>query len=255
VTAPTAATTVALYVWRLPRRRIPVALCRIARDRARLRRLPGVLFGKILGTGAGRTLSPGRADLTRWTALVVFDGRAAAARFGQSPVARAWHGMASTACRVDLRPVSWRGSWSGFAEFGAHPADPAAVGTSPGLCCVITRARLRPARAVRFWRAIDPVATAAAAAPGLVTMLGVGEAPLGWQGTVSFWRDSREMMDFAYRHPEHRRVIEKTTTGNWYAEQLFARFEVLDIVGDRHLLDWPDEGGAGPDETGRLDPG
>ena len=52
----------------------------------------------------------------------------------------------------------------------------------------LTRARLRPSRARSFWRAVPPVAAGAADAPGLLAAFGIGEAPIGWQGTVSVWR-------------------------------------------------------------------
>ncbi|MGW5673298.1 monooxygenase, partial [Micromonospora sp. NPDC003776] len=103
-------------------------------------------------------------------------------------------------------------------------------------------ARLRPRRAATFWRAVPPVAAALHAAPGLLARFGVGEAPLGWQGTVSVWRDPADLVAFAYRHPEHRAAITRTPTEGWYAEELFARFAVRDVVGDRTVLGWAVEG-------------
>jgi hypothetical protein len=52
-------------------------------------------------------------------------------------------------------------------------------------------------------------------------------------------------------------VIATAASSRWYAEELFARFEVLAITGDRNLLGWPADGrkgGAGGHETRRLDP-
>ena len=45
---------------------------------------------------------------------------------------------------------------------------------------------------------------AAAGAPGLLAAFGIGEAPIGWQGTVSLWRSAGDLVEFAYRHPDHR---------------------------------------------------
>src|SRR6185312_7202856 len=95
---------------------------------------------------------------------------------------------------------------------------------------------LRPGRAVEFWRAIGPAAAPLAAAPGLLAAFGIGEAPLGWQGTVTLWRGSADLVAFAYRQPEHRRVIERTPVAGWYAEELFARFAVLGTTGDTRVL-------------------
>jgi hypothetical protein len=39
-------------------------------------------------------------------------------------------------------------------------------------------------------------------------------------------------------------VITRTPADNWYAEDLFARFAVRNITGDRSVLGWSaDEGG------------
>jgi hypothetical protein len=88
------------------------------------------------------------------------------------------------------------------------------------------------------------VAREIAAAPGLLARFGIGEAPIGWQGTVSVWRTSADLTAFAYRQPEHRAVIERTPADRWYAEDLFARFAVLDVSGDRDVLGWREGGRA-----------
>ncbi|MFX0594593.1 monooxygenase [Melissospora conviva] len=228
---------VTLHVWRTPRRALPRALMRMARDPRRLRALPGVRFGKLLGTGTGTGFGPGDADLTRWAALVAWDDPRHADGFAAGPVGQAWGRIATGAARLDLRPVSSRGQWSGVHPFG----DPAG-GRTQGPVLALTRARLRPARAVTFWRAVPPVAAALRTAPGLLARFGVGEAPIGWQGTVSVWRESADLMDFAYRRPEHRDAIMQTPVRRWYAEELFARFEIGDVTGDRSVLGWhPDE--------------
>ncbi|WP_433529202.1 monooxygenase [Micromonospora sp. CA-263727] len=228
---------VTLHVWRIPRTALPRALARMALDPRRLRALPGVRFGKLLGTGTGTGFGPGDADPTRWAVLTVWDSPAAATRFAGSPVGRAWSGIARSGVRLDLRPVTSRGAWSRRRPFGAPAGGPVA-----GPVLALTRARLRPARALTFWRAVPPVAAALHTAPGLLARFGVGEAPLGWQGTVSVWRDPTDLVAFAYRHPEHRAAITRTPTERWYAEELFARFEVRDVIGDRTVLGWVVDG-------------
>lgn len=224
---------VTLHVWRVPRRALPLALARMAVDPRRLRATPGVRFGKLLGTGTGNGFGPTDADLTRYAAVVAWSDPAAAAGFDDTPVGRAWQRIARTRARLDLRPLSSRGQWSGRRPF-AEPAD----GKTDGAVLALTRARLRGRRAVTFWRAVPPVAAALRTAPGLISRFGIGEAPIGWQGTVSVWRSAADLIQFAYRHPEHRAAITRTPTEGWYAEELFARFAVLDVSGDRAVLGW-----------------
>lgn len=231
---------VTLHVWRVPRRAVPRALARMALDRSRLRATPGVRFAKLLGTGTGDGFGPTDADPTRYAALVVWSGADAAAGFATTPVARAWERLATGQVRIDLRPLASRGRWSGAEPFGDPPRDPA-----EGPVLALTRARLRPRRAVTFWRAVPPVAAAVAAAPGVLARFGIGEAPIGWQGTVSVWRNTADLVEFAYRHPEHRAAILRTPTEGWYTEDLFARFAVLGVIGDRKVVGWSDGGERG----------
>jgi hypothetical protein len=65
-------------------------------------------------------------------------------------------------------------------------------------------------------------------APGLCFAVGIGEAPIGLQGTLSVWQDATSLQQFAYGTPSHRAVIARTPVEKWYAEELFARFAVLD---------------------------
>ncbi|MDP9791922.1 hypothetical protein J2S43_000434 [Catenuloplanes nepalensis] len=229
----TALTT--LHVWRVPTRALGRVLARMAVDRRRLRALPGVRFAKLLGTGNGTTFGPGDADLTRWAAVTVWDDPAAAAAFDASAVGRAWARVSESSARVDLRPLHSRGTWSGRTPFGSENGV-----KTDGPVLALTRARLAPARALTFWRAIPPVTAALHDADGVLSRFGIGEAPIGWQGTISVWRSTAHLLEFAYRHPQHRAAIARTPEARWYAEELFARFAVLDLAGDPAVLGWAD---------------
>jgi heme-degrading monooxygenase HmoA len=220
----------------------------MAVDPRQLRALPGVRFGKLLGTAHGpgtgprsrRGFGPADADLTRYAALTVWDDPAAAAHCDHTPLARSWARIATAQARLDLRTLDGRGLWSGQQPFGR--CGPTRTDEGPVLA--LTRARLRPHKAITFWRAVPPVAAALSDTPGLLATFGIGEAPIGWQGTISVWRSAADLTGFAYRHPEHRAAIARTATERWYAEELFARFAVLDMIGDRTVLGWT-EGGTG----------
>ena len=213
---------VTLHVWRVPWRRVGSAMLRVAFTR----RPAGVRFVKFLGTGDGFT--PRDADLTRWAALTVSDGPV---------VYPGWNSLATARATVDLSPLHSRGTWSGREPFDVPAGD-----RPEGMVLALTRARLRPTRTLTFWRAIPPVARELSGATGLLARFGIGEAPIGWQGTVSVWRDAADLTRFAYRQPEHRAVIARTPADRWYAEELFARFAVRGIAGDRSVLGWLEEG-------------
>ena len=198
----------------------------MARDRRSLRRVPGLQFAKLLGTGDGRTFTVTDVDLSHWALLGVWAQPADAAAFRHHDVSRRWVARSTEHLRVRLRPLASQGRWAGREPFGQPTAS-----RWDGPVAAITRARLRPSRAVAFWRAAPPVAAALQAHDGLLLSLGIGEAPVGLQGTFSLWRDGRSLRGFAYGDPVHDEVIRRTRELDWYAEELFARFAVEDVTG------------------------
>ncbi len=215
-----------LDVWTVAAHDVPRAVWRMAVDRRATRRLPGAGFAKLLGTGDGRTFTVRDADPLRWAALVAWDSAGDADRFDTSGPARAWGRIAREHVQFRLTPAGSRGRWSGRAPFGPpeHPPQDGPVAS-------ITRARLRPARAASFWRAVPPVAQELHAVPGLRCAFGIGEAPLGYQGTFSLWDSTDALREFAHRRAAHRDVMRRTPTEGWYAEELFARFGVVEVRG------------------------
>ncbi|MCU1603239.1 MAG: putative spheroidene monooxygenase [Frankiales bacterium] len=197
---------VTLHVWRVPLARVPQVL------RDTRRRQPGMLFSKALGTGRG--FLPHQADLTRWARLSTWSKRP-----DDLPL-----GYATECWRVDLRPLRSRGQWSRQDPFG----DPS--GEHPGTTAVLTRARLRPSRAARFWSAVPDVTRSLDGAPGVRVSLAVGEAPIGLQGTFSVWDSPEQLRAFAHAGA-HKDVIARTPEEKWYAEELFARFAVEASTG------------------------
>lgn len=202
------------------------AVAKMATDRRRVRRA-GPQFWKLLGTGDGRTFDVRDADLRRWAVLTVWPTRDDAEDFARgTEVVPGWRRIAEEHWWALLRPVHVTGRWSARQPF--RPADRE---RPDGPIAVITRARLRWARALRFWRAVPAVNADLARTDGLRLRLGIGEAPVGLQGTFSLWSSVAAMRGFAYRGTPHREVMRRSVDERWYAEELFARFAVLDHGG------------------------
>jgi hypothetical protein len=109
-------------------------------------------------------------------------------------------------------------------------AGPPAPSSYDGPVAAITRARLRWRTAPVFWRAVPAVAADVRRAAGLRWSLGIGEAPLGYQGTVSVWESPARMHAFGAA-PAHRSALRRTTELGWYAEELFATFALVAAHG------------------------
>src|SRR4051794_28449658 len=198
----------------------------MAADRRPLRRTAGLRFAKLLGTGSGRTFTITDADPRRWALLAVWEDDAAADAFEGSVIVRRWRRPAEEEFTARLRPLAARGRWSRWEPFGS-PAPQ----RWDGPVAAITRARLVPRKAVQFWRAVPPVSADLHAGPGLRLALGIGEAPVGLQGTVSVWDSAGALNAFAYGRAPHAEAIRRTASEGWYAEELFARFAVLSATG------------------------
>jgi hypothetical protein len=220
---------VTFHLWGISRRHIPWALSRMIGHRIALRRVPGLRFARLLGTGHGRSFTPGDADPRHWALVASWNSPADAAAFEDGPIARAWEGRSHERWRLAMQPVSCIGRWSGQSPFGTS-AKPAPTDAAP--CAVLTRARLAPSKTMAFWRAIPPVAAAVGEAPGLLFARGIGEAPIGLQATVSVWENVAAATAFAYGCAAHRAVVDRTPAAGWYAEELFARFAVIESSGE-----------------------
>jgi hypothetical protein len=218
---------VTLHLWGVPDARVPAALVRMARDRRRLRRTPGLRFAKLLGTGDARTFTVRDADPNHWGLIAAWESSGDAAAFETGPVARAWGRIAAERLRVDLRPLTSRGSWARRRPFG----DPVSSAAYDGPVASVTRARIVLRRLPTFWRSVPPVSTDLRQVDGLRLAVGIGEAPVGLQGTFSLWDSPAAVTAFAYRRAPHVEAVRRTGELGWYAEELFARFAVLDVDG------------------------
>ena len=213
-----------IYFWKIKSSKVGFALLRMALDRGALRRAKGVRFAKMLGTGKGETFTPRDADANRWGALIVIDG-ANLEMLDNSKLINRWRANSISEVRYLLDPISSHGLWAKVNPFAY------ATSQTDGEVIAITRARIKWFQNFRFWRAVPPVTQSLHSSPGLINTIGIGEAPIGLQGTFSHWRTGADLRNFAYKGAAHQDAIAATERHQWYAEELFARFAVRDIRG------------------------
>jgi len=210
------------YFWTITPSRIPFALVAMAMDRFVLRASKNVGFFKSLGTGKGESFTPADANALRWGLIAQVHNIDA---FDQSFVVKQWRKNCTDEFRAVLDPISSQGQWAKQEPFVASVKD------WTGPVVAITRARIKWHQNLRFWSSVPPVTMSLKSAPGLISAIGIGEAPIGLQGTFSLWESGEAIKNFAYKGAAHQKAIADTSTYKWYSEELFSRFAVLEIRG------------------------
>ena len=187
-----------------------------------LPRIEGLQFWKLCGSGTGEGFTP-RPNWSTWAILGVWaDQSSAQAGLERPPFVR-WRAKAAESTTFFLEPFSARGHWS-----GARPFTP--DGESDGPIAAMTRATVKPSRALRFWGRVPDISAKVGNDPNVLFKIGIGEVPLLHQVTFSIWPDEACMAAFARRGP-HAEAIRAVRDEGWFNEELYARFRIAGTMG------------------------
>ena len=212
------------YFWRIKPPAIPVAILNMATNKLLLKLVPGIKFIKLLGTGKGESFTPKDADQLRWGILVTIN-ESNLHDLENSFVVKIWRKISSNQYKVILKPIASHGLWSKQDPFIVEKFD------WSGKVAAVTRARIVWRKNLQFWKAVPPVTESLHQSEGLINAIGIGEAPIGLQGTFSIWESAAALRDFAYKGRAHVAAIAATESNKWYSEELFARFAVIEEQG------------------------
>ncbi|CAN5334705.1 hypothetical protein BH20GEM2_BH20GEM2_19230 [soil metagenome] len=193
--------------------------------RAPLRRVPGLRFAKLLGTGSGIGFSA-VPDPLRWALFACWEARRDWERFrDESPVMLRFRKRAAAVDTLLMLPASAHGRWEGSGPLGAPPDSVPLADDAP--VAILTRATIRVSRALRFWSLVPAVDATLRGRDGLLLSVGFGEIPWLRQGTLSVWSSATVMREWAYGSTDHLAAMRRTRAEGWYAEELFARLRVV----------------------------
>jgi quinol monooxygenase YgiN len=197
-----------------------------------LREIAGLSFAKVMGSGQNGGFSL-RPSPSHQGLICVFDQWQSAVDFlhgshVKSMTERArewWYGIfAVRSARGQWDKQVWEPSNDSMclADSGAQ-AHPQMLG-------VLTRANIRPAKAMAFWRHAPAAQADLEHAQGCHIAVGLGEAPLVRQCTFSLWQDSASMTQYA-QHSSHLQAIQAAYRHSFFSESLFVRMQLLNMQG------------------------
>tara|TARA_B110000008_G_scaffold9599_2_gene9338 strand:- start:2685 stop:3380 length:696 start_codon:yes stop_codon:yes gene_type:complete len=186
----------------------------------------GLIFGKMLGSGAGEGFSVW-PDWGTYAWFTVFDTEENALSFFASDnIFNDLVACSSSVFGWDAIPLKCHGTWNGINPFGELSEI-----EHSGQLAVLTRASIKKSQALRFWWNVPAASRNISNHPGLIFSKGVGEYPLLEQATLSLWNSTEELNEFAYKSRQHAPVVKKTRKFNWYSEELFLRMMVIKKYG------------------------
>ncbi|MBE0655993.1 MAG: DUF3291 domain-containing protein, partial [Bacteroidales bacterium] len=203
------------------------AMMQMAVAPRKMRRMDGLYFSKMLGTGGGFGYGF-MPDFRTYALLTVWGDPEKASNFESgSEIMADFRKHCHEVYSIFLRPIQSRGKWSGF-----NPFIPSAQASDKGMLCVITRATLKFRYYIPFWKRVNRVSKSHEGFPGLLFTKGIGERPWIMQATFSVWKSVSDMQSFAYeKSGRHFEAISTTKRMKGFKEELYARFQPLESRG------------------------
>lgn len=192
---------------------------------SKLKNVDGIEFFKSLGTGGGNgfDLTP---SFTNYCWLMVWESEKHAREFLQNNLYfKIYRERCVSGQVLFLENILSHGLWSNL-----NPFEKAHDYIEDSKVLVLTRARIKLSKLLQFWLKVGMTVKKLYSFSDLELAVGVGEFPLIQQATISIWKNKDAMNKFAYKDATHHEIIKLTRKYNWYREELFARFQIVDEI-------------------------
>lgn len=216
------------------------ALSQMAFARLSMTRVESIGFWKLFGSGTGEGFTPipntsVYAILCTWP-----DAETARVRLATAQVFVQYRQRSTEHWTIHLTPISSRGEWSNKKPFSPTPTY------AEGPLAALTRATIKPSTLLKFWKRVPAISEVIGGDPNVAFKIGIGELPWLHQVTFSVWPSEAAMANFARKSGPHAQAIKAVRAGDWFREELYARFQIIDQNGS-----WQ---GKNPLKTLELEP-
>jgi len=195
--------------------------------RTLLKNNPELTFAKFMGSGAGRGFSV-RPDFNVYCLLLVFkDDKENKQKLLSNAAYQLYANESKAQWNVMMQPIGAHGYWDKQQPFATGVTE---LQTNQQVG-VITRASIKKKLMWQFWKFVPEVSKQIGQNREVIFSKGIGEAPLIEQATFSIWPNQDAIKKFAYQGKNHAEAVKKTRQLNWYSEELFARFAIVETFG------------------------
>ena len=196
--------------------------------RKRLKKIKQISFFKLFGSGIGEGFTP-YPNTSVYAILSVWNNLGEAENnIEEREIYENYRTHSIENWTVFLSPISSKGYWDKTNPFKPNKNE---FKKKDHMLAALTRATIKPKIMLKFWSKVPAISKVIGDDKNVLFKMGLGEIPWFHQVTFSIWPNAKTMADFARKDGPHAKAIKSVREGNWFSEELYARFEVKKAIG------------------------
>ena len=196
--------------------------------RKKLKKIKQISFFKLFGSGTGEGFTP-YPNTSVYAILSVWKNlEEAENNIEEREIYENYRNHSIENWTVFLSPISSKGYWDKTNPFKPNKNE---FKKKDHMLAALTRATIKPKIMLKFWSKVPAISKVIGNDKNVLFKMGLGEIPWFHQVTFSIWPNSETMADFARKDGPHAKAIKSVREGNWFSEELYARFEVKKAIG------------------------
>ena len=196
--------------------------------RKKLKKIKQISFFKLFGSGIGEGFTP-YPNTSVYAILSVWNNLGEAENnIEEREIYENYRTHSIENWTVFLSPISSKGYWDKTNPFKPNKNE---FKKKDSMLAALTRATIKPKIMLKFWSKVPAISKVIGNDKNVLFKMGLGEIPWFHQVTFSIWPNAKTMADFARKDGPHAKAIKSVREGNWFSEELYARFEVKKAIG------------------------
>ena len=196
--------------------------------RKKLKKIKQISFFKLFGSGIGEGFTP-YPNTSVYAILSVWNNLGEAENnIEEREIYENYRTHSIENWTVFLSPISSKGYWDKTNPFKPNKNE---FKKKDHMLAALTRATIKPKIMLKFWSKVPAISKVIGNDKNVLFKMGLGEIPWFHQVTFSIWPNEKTMADFARKNGPHAKAIKSVREGNWFSEELYARFEVKKAIG------------------------